>query len=77
MTLSTQGNEKLLQELRTGFKRTVSWNKYKSNIRAFSKYKCLNHLINPNLQGVNRFFVLSFENENDRTSHSSYYLPKV
>ena len=28
-------------------------------------------------QGVNRRFVLSFENENDRTSHSTYYLSKV
>ena len=37
----------------------------------------LNHLINPSFHGVNRFFVLSFENENDRTSHSTYYLPKV
>ena len=30
----------------------------------------MNHLINPSFQGVNRLFVLSFENENDRTSHS-------
>ena len=29
------------------------------------------------IQGVNRIFALSFENENDRTSHSTYYLPKV
>ena len=28
-------------------------------------------------QGVHRLFVLSFENENDRISHSNYYLPKV
>ena len=34
-------------------------------------------MINPSFQGVNRIFVLSFENENDRTSHSTYYLPKV
>ena len=34
-------------------------------------------MINPSFQGVNRLFVLSFENENDRTSHSTYYLPKV
>ena len=33
--------------------------------------------INPSFQGVNRLFVLSSENENDRTSHSNYYLPKV
>ena len=26
---------------------------------------------------MNRIFVLSFENENDRASHSTYYLPKV
>ena len=39
--------------------------------------KYIDFLINPAFQGVNRLFVLSFENENDGTSHSSYYLPKV
>ena len=33
--------------------------------------------MNPSFQVVNRLFVLSFENENDRTSHSNCYLPKV
>ena len=28
-------------------------------------------------QGINRLFVLSFENEDDRKSYSTYYLPKV
>ena len=37
----------------------------------------LNDLVEPSFQGVNRLFVLSFENENGRTSHSKYYLPKV
>ena len=37
----------------------------------------LNHLTNPSFQGVKRLFVLSFENEDDRTSHSTYYLTKV
>ena len=37
----------------------------------------MNHLINPSFQGVKRRFVLSFENEDDRKSHSTYYLPKV
>ena len=37
----------------------------------------LNYLVDLSFQGVNRFFVLSFENEDDRTSHSTYYLPKV
>ena len=34
-------------------------------------------MVNPSFQGVNRIFVLSFENEDDRTSHSNYYLSKV
>ena len=37
----------------------------------------LNYSINPSFQGVNRLFVLSFENEDQRKSHSTYYLPKV
>ena len=36
-----------------------------------------NHLADPSFQGVNRLFVLSFENEDDRRSHSNYCLPKV
>ena len=77
VTLSTQDNAKLLQQLKSGFKRTINWNKYESNIKTFAQNRYLNHLINPSFQGVNRLFVLSFENENDRTSHSNYYLPKV
>ena len=77
VTLSTQDNAKLLQQLKSGFKRTINWNKYESNIKTFAQNRYLNYLINPSFQGVNRLFVLSFENENDRTSHSNYYLPKV
>ena len=77
MTLSTQYNAKLLQQLKSGFKRTINWNKYKSNIKTSGQNRYLNHLINPSFQGVKGLFVLSFENENDRTSHSTYYLPKV
>ena len=65
VTLSTQDHAKLLKQLKSGFKRTINWNKYKSNIKTFAKKRYLNHLINPSFQGVNRFFVLSFENEND------------
>ena len=77
VTLSIQDNAKLLQQLKSGFKRTINWNKYESNIKTFAQNRYLNHLINPSFQGVNRHFVLSFENEDYRTSHSTYYLPKV
>ena len=77
VTLSTKDNAKLLQQLKSGFKKTISWNKYESSIKTFAQNRYLNYLINPSFQGVNRLFVLSFENEDDRTSHSTFYLPKV
>ena len=77
VTLSTDDNAKLLQQLKSNFKRKINWNKYESSIKTFAQNRYLNYLINPSFQGVNRLFVLSFENENDRTSHSTYYLPKV
>ena len=42
-----------------------------------TKTNNLNYLINPTFNKVNRLFVLSFENEEDRTSFSKYYIPKV
>ena len=77
VTLSTKDNEKLLQQLKSGFKKTISWNKYESSIKTFAQNRYLNYLINRSFQGVNRLFVVYFENENGRTSHSTYYLPKV
>ena len=77
VTLSTQDNAKLLQQLKSGFKRTIDWNKYESSVKSFAQNRDLNYLVNPSFQAVNRPFVLSFENENHRTSHSTYYLPKV
>ena len=32
VTLSTQDNAKLLQQVKSGFKRTFSWNKYQSDL---------------------------------------------
>ena len=46
-------------------------------MKTFAQNRYLNHLINPSFQGVNRLFVLSFENEDGMSSHSTYYLPKV
>ena len=39
VTLSTQDNAKLLQQLKSGFKRTISWNKYLANIELLAKKK--------------------------------------
>ena len=77
VTLSTQDNTKLLQQLKSSFKRIINWNKHHSDSKTYVQNRYLNHLVNPSFQGVNRLFVLSFENENFRRSHSTYYLPKV
>ena len=37
----------------------------------------LNFLIDPTFTKVNRLFVLSFANKDDRTSFSKYYTPRV
>ena len=43
----------------------------------FAQNSNLNHLVKPSFQGVNRLFVLAFENDDDRTSDDQYYLPTV
>ena len=60
-TLSTQGNSNLLPQLKSGFKRTISWNEYVSKPELLRKNKNLNHLIEPSFQGVNRLFVLALK----------------
>ena len=42
-----------------------------------TKNNNLNYLIYPTFTNVNRLFVLTFENEYNRTSFSKYYVPKV
>ena len=76
MTLSTQENAKFLQQLKSGFKRVINWNKYLSKPELLAQNPNLNHLVEPSFQGVNRFFVLAFENDG-RTSSDQYYLPTV
>ena len=34
-------------------------------------------MVEPSFQGVNRFFVLAFENDDQRASAKGYYLPNV
>ena len=77
VTLSAENDNKLLEQLKTGFKRTIKWNKYTSEMSNQTKNNNLNYLIDPTFTNVNRLFVLSFENEDDRTSFSKYYVPKV
>ena len=77
VNLSAKNDNILLEQLKTGLKRTVKWNKYRSEMSNQTRNNNLNYLIDPTLTNVNRLFVLSFENEDDRTSFSKYYVPNV
>ena len=72
VTLSTQDNTKLLKQLKPGFKRTVNFNKYQSKVSTERQKQNLDFLFGRSFQGVNRLFVLSFENEYDRKGHTKY-----
>ena len=77
MTLSTQEDTKFLQQLKSDFKRIINWNKYLSKPELLAQNPNLSHLVEPSFQGVNRLFVLAFENDDDRTIDDKYYLPTV
>ena len=77
VTLTTQDNARLLQQLRSGFTRTINWNKYQSNSMKYDRNPYLDRLVDPSFQGVNRIFALSFENDSDTATHTGYYFPKV
>ena len=59
------------------FKRTINWNKYLTKKPNLDLDQNLSYLISPSFQGVNRLFVLSFENEAGRREHAKYYLSRV
>ena len=63
VTLSTQDNAKLLQQLKSWFKTVINWNKYLSKPESLAQNPSLNHIAEPSFQGVNRLFVLAFEND--------------
>ena len=77
VTLPTQENAKLLQKLKSGFKRVINWNKCLSKPELLRRNPNLNYLIEPGFQGVNTLFVLAFEGDAQRTAHDAYYLPNV
>ena len=80
VTLSKENHIKLLEQLKTGFKRTIKRNKYRSQMTVQPRNNDLNYLIDPTFTNVNRLFLLSFERNiigDDRDSFSDCYVPNV
>ena len=78
VTLSTQDNVKLLEQLESGFKRTINWDKHLSKWTIERQNLYLDYfLTDPSFQGANRLFVLSFEDNEVREAHTGYFILKV
>ena len=77
VTLSKDDEIKLLTNLKSGFKREIIWNKYRSQMTTEAVNNNLNILIDPTFTNVNRLFVLAYQNADDRQSFSQFYLPRV
>ena len=78
VTLSQENDTKLLEQLKWGFKITLKWNKYSSQITVQRQKNNLHYFIDPTLTNVNRLFVLSFADAGDnRDTFSDYYVPNV
>ena len=56
VTLWTQDNTKLLQQLNSGFKNTINWNKFLWNQLNKVQNRYLDHLVHQSLQAANRLF---------------------
>ena len=78
VTLSKDDEIKLLANLKSGFKREIIWNKYRSQMTTEAINNTLNILIDPTFTNVNRLFLLAYgQKNNDRQSFSRFYLPNV
>ena len=80
VTLSKEIDIKLLEQLKPGFKRSIKWNKYRSQMTIQPQNNKLNYLIDPTFMNVNRLFFLSFPRNNNTDSRypfSNYYVPNV
>ena len=75
-TLSIRDNAKLLQQLKSGFKRIINWNKYLSKPELSAQNTNFNDLVKSSFQGVNRLFVLAFEDD-AQSAINKRYIPNV
>ena len=66
VTLSKDDEIKLLTNLKSGFRREIIWNKYRSQMTTEAVNNNLNILIDSTFTNVNRLFVLAYQNANDK-----------
>ena len=59
--LSKENDIKLLEKLKSGFKRTIKWNKHRSQLTIQPQNNNLNYLIDPTFTNVNRYLFCHFQ----------------
>ena len=70
VTLSINKNIKLIENIKQRLKITISWNKYRSEIKTKLKSNNWDYMIDSTFRNINRFFVLSLKNGgNDPTKN--------
>lgn len=57
VTVSTQDNAKLLQQLKSGLKQAVNWNKYQETLKVITQNWYLSYFIEASFQEVDTSFV--------------------
>ena len=55
----------------------MNWNKYQLKVSTERLNRYLNRLIDPSFQGLNRLFVLSFEDNAHQASYKQYFFLTV
>ena len=73
VTLSKGNDRKLLEQSKLGFKRTIKWNKYRSQITIQLQNHNLSYSVYPTFTDVNRLFVLSFQKIVGENNTTKYY----
>ena len=63
---------KLLEQLKLGFKRTIKWNKHRSQMTIQPKNNNLNYLIDPAFTNVKGLFVLSSSRNSNTDNRDSF-----
>ena len=61
VTLSKENEIKLLEKLKSGFKKAIKWNEYRSQVNIQNNNNNLNYSNDLTFTNVNRLFVLSFK----------------
>ena len=72
ITLSIKDNIKFWENIKQGFKRTISWNKYRFEITTQTKNNILDYLTDPTFRNIKRLFLFSFENCSNGPARDSF-----